>query len=49
MAHRHANKSTLTIYRKYKHSIKDEQNLYDNSARSNRGFVGGLMGGGGTV
>ena len=25
-------KSTLTIYRKYKHSIKDEQNLYDNSA-----------------
>ena len=25
-------KSTLTKYRKYKHSIKDEQNLYDNSA-----------------
>ena len=25
-------KSTLTIYKKYKHSIKDEQNLYDNSA-----------------
>ena len=25
-------KSTLTIYRKYKHSIKDEQSLYDNSA-----------------
>ena len=25
-------KSTLTIYRKYKHSIKDAQNLYDNSA-----------------
>ena len=25
-------KSTLTIYRTYKHSIKDEQNLYDNSA-----------------
>ena len=24
-------KSTQTIYRKYKHSIKDEQNLYDNS------------------
>ena len=32
MEHRHAKKSTLTIYRKYKHSIKDEQNLYDNSA-----------------
>ena len=31
----------------YKHSVKDEQNLYDNSAGSNRGFVGGLMGGGG--
>ena len=25
-------KSTLTVYRKYKNSIKDEQNLYDNSA-----------------
>ena len=32
MAHRHARKKKLTIYRKYKHSIKDEQNLYDNSA-----------------
>ena len=32
MAHRHARKNTLTIYRKYKHSIKDEQNVYDNSA-----------------
>ena len=29
---RSSEKSTLTIYRKYKHSIKDEQNLYDNSA-----------------
>ena len=25
-------KSTLIVYRKYKNSIKDEQNLYDNSA-----------------
>ena len=25
-------KGTLTIYRKYKHSIKGEQNLYYNSA-----------------
>ena len=25
-------KSTLTIYRKYKHSIKNGQNLYNNSA-----------------
>jgi len=28
------NKSTLKIYRKYKHEIKDEQDIYDNTAAS---------------
>ena len=36
-------KGTLTIYRKYKHSIKGEQNLYYNSAGI---YIGVLRGGG---